>query len=90
MYVSTGGPAILRDFLFLAQTGNAVFLDNLAVHKSTKAAQGLKNWGAWFPHYNPDLNPIEMAFSKITAHLRAAALPKILGSICNLFKRTTY
>jgi hypothetical protein len=42
VYVSTGGPAILRDFLFLAQTGNAVILDDLAVHKSTKAAQALK------------------------------------------------
>ena len=31
--------------------------------------------GAWFlflPAYSPDLNPIEMALSKLKAHLRAA------------------
>jgi transposase len=28
--------------------GDIVILDNLAVHKSTKAAQALKDRGAWF------------------------------------------
>lgn len=74
-----------------------VILDNLAVHKSKRAAVILQDYGAWFlflPPYSPDLNPIEMAFSKIKAHLRAAqartfdALTKALGSICNLFNRT--
>jgi transposase len=77
--------------------GDVVILDNLAVHKSEKAAQALRERGAWFlflPPYSPDLNPIEMAFSKIKAHLRAAAartfdaLSEALGSICNLFNRT--
>jgi len=77
--------------------GDVVILDNLAVHKSTKAAECLRDHGAWFlflPPYSPDLNPIEMAFSKIKAHLRAEAartfdaLHKALGSICNLFNRT--
>ncbi|MNV78724.1 hypothetical protein D3C71_1722310 [compost metagenome] len=79
------------------EPGDVVILDNLAVHKSTMAAQALKDAGAWFlflPPYSPDLNPIEMAFSKIKAHLRAAAtrtfdaLSNALGSICNLFNRT--
>ena len=55
--------------------GDVVILDNLAVHKSAKAARILKEKGAWFlflPPYSPDLNPIEMAFSKLKAHLRAA------------------
>lgn len=52
--------------------------------------------GAWFlflPPYSPDLNLIEMAFSKLKTHLRAAAartfdaLSDTLGSICNLFHR---
>ena len=64
-----------------------VILDNLAVHKSEKAAQCLKQRGAWFlllPAYSPDLNPIE-------AHLRKAeartfdALWRVVGDICDLF-----
>jgi hypothetical protein len=43
--------------------GDVVILDNLAVHKSEKAAQCLKQRGAWFlflPPYSPDMNPIEI------------------------------
>ena len=77
--------------------GDVVILDNLAVHKSKTAIECLKDHRAWFlflPPYSPDLNPIEMAFSKIKAHLRTAeartfdALSNALGSICNLFNRT--
>ena len=44
--------------------GDVVILDNLAVHKSAKAAACLKQRGAWFlflPAYSPDpeLNPVE-------------------------------
>lgn len=75
--------------------GDVVILDNLNVHKSTKAAEILREHGAWFlflPKYSPDLNPIEMAFSKLKAHLRAArarsfqALWDTLGNICDLFE----
>lgn len=55
--------------------GDVVILDNLAVHKSKRVAEILQDHGAWFlflPPYSPDLNPIEMAFSKITSHLRVA------------------
>ena len=74
--------------------GDVVILDNLPVHKSAKAARILQKQGAWFlflPCYSPDLNPIEMAFAKLKAHLRAAgvrtfdALWRAIGSICNLF-----
>ena len=47
--------------------GDVVILDNLAVHKSEKAARCLKQRGAWLlflPAYSPDLNPIEQAFAK--------------------------
>ena len=76
------------------QKGDVVILDNLAVHKSAKAAACLKEKGAWFlflPPYSPDLNPIEMAFSKLKAHLRKAkartfdALWHAIGDICDLF-----
>lgn len=78
------------------QRGDVVILDNLSVHKSAPAAQLLKAKGAWFlflPQYSPDLNPIEMAFSKLKAHLRKAAartfdaLWKAIGNICDLFDR---
>jgi len=76
------------------QPGDVVILDNLSVHRSAKAAELLKARGAWFlflPQYSPDLNPIEMAFAKLKAHLRKAAartfeaLWTALGDICALF-----
>ena len=63
----------------LAQTlckGDAVILDNLSSHKSARAAEVLRDVGAWFlflPPYSPDLNPIEMAFSKLKVLIRKAA-----------------
>ena len=54
--------------------GDMVILDNLSSHKSEKAAAILKERGAWFlflPPYSPDLNPIEQAFAKLKAFLRA-------------------
>ncbi len=55
------------------QSGDVVILDNLPSLKSAKAEAILKQREAWFlfvPPYSPDLNPIEMAFSKLKAHLR--------------------
>jgi hypothetical protein len=43
--------------------GDVVILDNLSAHKSAKAAELLRQRGAWFlflPPYSPDLNPIEI------------------------------
>lgn len=76
------------------QPGEVVILDNLKVHASARAAAALRARGAWFlflPPYSPDLNPIEMAFAKLKAHLRAAgartyqALWRAVGDICSLF-----
>ena len=53
--------------------GTVVILDNLATHKNAQAAKAMRKAGCWFlflPPYSPDLNPIEMAFSKLKAHLR--------------------
>ena len=77
------------------QAGDVVILDNLKVHELAKAAAALKARGAWFlflPAYSPDLNPIEMAFAKLKAHLRAAgartydALWRTVADICSLFE----
>ncbi|WP_310619020.1 IS630 family transposase [Flexibacterium corallicola] len=71
-----------------------VILDNLSTHKVPEAARALRQSGCWFlflPPYSPDLNPIEMAFSKLKAHLRRMkartfeTLIKALGDICDLF-----
>ncbi len=76
------------------QPGDVVILDNLNVHNSRRAADALAARGAWFlflPKYSPDLNPIELAFSKLKAHLRKAAartdeaLWKAVGDICAMF-----
>ena len=66
LYVETQLVPTLRE-------GDVVILDNLSSHKSPAAAIALRDIGAWFlflPPYSPDLNPIEMAFSKLKAHLR--------------------
>ena len=74
--------------------GDIVVLDNLSVHKSTQANAAVRACGArmlFLPQYSPDLNPIEMAFAKLKAHLRAAAartpetLITALGRLCRLF-----
>ena len=74
--------------------GDVVILDNLPAHKSAVARNILKDIGAWFlflPKYSPDLNPIEMAFSKLKALIRKAAartydeLWKAVGTVCGLF-----
>lgn len=75
--------------------GDIVILDNLSVHKSARAEAALRARGArmlFLPQYSPDLNPIEMAFSKLKAHLRKAAartfdaLIAALGDICQLYQ----
>jgi transposase len=76
------------------RSGDVVILDNLSSHKSQKADDILRQRGAWFlflPPYSPDLNPIEMAFAKLKAHLRRIgartidALWQAVGSICELY-----
>jgi len=50
-----------------------VILDNVAIHKNAQAARAMRKAGCWFlflPPYSPDLNPIEIVFSKLKAHLR--------------------
>jgi transposase len=77
--------------------GDVVILDNLPAHKSQAAEEAIRARGAWLlflPPYSPDLNPIEMAFSKLKAHLRAKAartiddLWRAIGDICDLYQPT--
>lgn len=75
--------------------GDVVIMDNLAAHKSKVAEKAIKARGAWIlflPPYSPDLNPIEMAFAKLKAQLRARATRNIdalwreIGHVCDLFE----
>jgi len=77
--------------------GDIIILDNVAFHKSPKAEALIKQRGVWLlflPPYSPDLNPIEMAFSKLKALLRKHAARNFyaicaaLGEICDLYSPT--
>ena len=48
--------------------GDVVIMDNLASHKSPRAAAMIENRGAWrlfLPPYSPDLNPIDTSTSSV-------------------------
>src|SRR6516165_6847503 len=53
-----------------------VVMDNLPAHKVPGVREAIEARGAtlrYLPQYSPDLNPIEMPFSKLKADLRKAA-----------------
>jgi transposase len=53
-----------------------VMIDNLPAHKAAGVREAIEARGAmlrYLPKYSPDLNPIEMPFSKLRAYLRKAA-----------------
>jgi transposase len=56
--------------------GDVVIMDNLSSHKGLAVRQAIEAAGAsllFLPPYSPDFNPIENAFAKLKALLRAAA-----------------
>lgn len=58
------------------QPGNIVICDNLGSHKVSGVREAIEGHGAsllYLPAYSPDLNPIELAFSKLKRLLRSAA-----------------
>lgn len=68
------------------QPGDVVVLDNLAVHKQSEVRQAVEAAGAvlrFLPPYSPDFNPIELAFAKLKAFLRAAR-PRSFDQVCAL------
>ena len=55
--------------------GDMVIMDNLSPHTSHPTVEQIRKAGAqvlFLPAYSPDLNPIEMMWSKIKEFLRAA------------------
>jgi transposase len=76
--------------------GDIVLIDNLGSHKSPKIKNAIAAAGAelrFLPRYSPDLNPIEMAFSKLKTLLRKAsertveALWNRIGELLSHFPR---
>ncbi len=74
--------------------GDVVVMDNLSSHKRAGVRAAIEGAGAelrFLPPYSPDLNPIEKAFSKLKAKLRAAqkrtipALEEYLGEVLDCF-----
>ena len=58
------------------KAGDIVVMDNLPAHKPDAVRLAIEAAGAtlrYLPPYSPDLNPIEMAFSKFKALLKKAA-----------------
>ena len=56
--------------------GDIVIVDNLSSHKSNAVRRAIRKVGAhliFLPKYSPDLNPIELAFSKLKKLLRDGA-----------------
>jgi transposase len=66
--------------------GDVVVLDNLAMHKQPEVQAAIERVGArlrFLPPYSPDFNPIEQAFAKLKAFLRAAR-PRSFEDVCAL------
>ena len=58
------------------KSGDIVVMDNLSSHKRARIRELIEETGAelrYLPPYSPDMNPIEMVFSKIKQLLRTLA-----------------
>jgi transposase len=77
--------------------GDVVVMDNLPAHKAAGVRDAIEATGAsllYLPPYSPDFNPIENAFAKLKALLRAKAertIPALwdaVGSLIEMFTST--
>ena len=75
--------------------GDVVVMDNLGSHKLAGVRRAIEGAGCrvlYLPPYSPDLNPIELAFGKLKALLRAAAeraVDRLWATIGRLLDRFT-
>lgn len=76
--------------------GDIVVMDNLPAHKPTAVRTAIEGRGAelrYLPPYSPDLNPIEMAYSKLKALLKKAAartLAALWNAIAQAIRKITH
>ncbi len=75
--------------------GDVVIMDNLSPHKNDHTRTLIRAAGAsieFLPAYSPDLNPIEMMWSKVKSLLRAAearTAPELLTAIGAALRQVT-
>lgn len=75
--------------------GDVVVMDNLPAHRVGGIREAIEAAGAallYLPPYSPDFNPIEMAFAKLKAFLRAVAprtIPDLWQAITDAINRFT-
>ena len=75
--------------------GDIVVMDNLGAHKNELTVGLIEQAGAevrFLPAYSPDLNPIEMMWSKVKALLRKAQArnhPDLLAAIASALNAVT-
>lgn len=75
--------------------GDIVIMDNLGAHKNERTIALIEDAGAevrFLPAYSPDLNPIEMMWSKVKALLRKAQArnhPDLLLAIASALNAVT-
>jgi transposase len=88
--------AYVREVLAPAlRAGDIVVMDNLGAHKNEQTLKRIREAGAevrFLPAYSPDLNPIEMMWSKVKALLRKAQArnhPDLLKAIAAALSAVT-
>ena len=75
--------------------GDVVVMDNLSAHKNPYTRSLIRKAGAkvlFLPAYSPDLNPIEMMWSKIKQALRSAearSLPALMDALAAALANVT-
>lgn len=85
----------LREILLpTLSPGDILVMDNLSAHKDREALGLLEEAGVkmrFLPAYSPDLNPIELMWSKVKALLRKAEAPPetLLLAIGDALSRVT-
>ena len=66
---------IKQELVPTLEEGDIVVMDNLSSHKRVEVRESIEDAGAelWYlPPYSPDLNPIELAFSKFKWLIKSA------------------
>ncbi len=88
--------AYVREILVpTLRPGDIVVLDNLGAHKNDRTLHLIEKAGAevrFLPAYSPDLNPIELMWSKVKALLRKAEArnhPDLLAAIASALRSVT-
>jgi transposase len=75
--------------------GDIVLMDNLSFHKATCIRTLIESVGAhleFLPPYSPDLNPIELCWSKVKTALRASkarTFEALLEALADAFSSIT-